>query len=44
LRLQLSRPLDGFRPIAGFADDLYIGLIFQHAPKADPHQGVIVNK
>src|SRR5580698_3512307 len=44
LGLEALREIDGFIAAAGFADDVEVALIFEHAPEAFPHQTVIVNE
>jgi hypothetical protein len=43
LRPQLQRQPDGLFTIAGFAHDLHVRLIFQHAPETTPHQAVVID-
>ena len=42
--MQLLRQLDGFQAIGGLADHTDLGIVFQHAPEALPHQAMIVHQ
>src|SRR5580698_10683505 len=44
LGLEALREIDGFIAAAGFADDVEVALIFEHAAETFPHEAVIVNE
>jgi len=41
-RLQLASQFDGLSAVTGFAHDIHIRFVFQHAPETSPHQAMIV--
>jgi hypothetical protein len=44
LRLEQLRLLNRFLAIAGFADDVHIGFIFEHAAETAANKAVIVDQ
>ena len=43
-RLEQLRLLNGLLAIAGLADDVHVGFVFEHAAKAAAHEAVIIDQ